>query len=59
MDGEVHREDGQYKYDVIRTASLEQYGIRVLRFENKFVYSQLEKVLKIIERSFKTTPTPP
>lgn len=56
LDGEVHFEDLQYKKDAVRTEYLEELGIRVLRFENKFVYNNLEKVLKIISNNFITTP---
>lgn len=46
VDGEIHC--GQRKEDQARTARLEAYGYRVLRFPNHQVLNQLETVLRKI-----------
>jgi very-short-patch-repair endonuclease len=48
VDGEVHANQEDYDFD--RTAQLETYGYRVLRFQNEAVTHHLETVLsKIIQ----------
>ncbi|WP_430818159.1 endonuclease domain-containing protein [Carboxylicivirga caseinilyticus] len=48
VDGEIHK--FQKQYDINRTAELERFGIRVIRFENEEVLFQVSKVLnRIIE----------
>lgn len=62
LDGEVHFNDAVREYDRRRKSYLESCGIRVLRFENKLVFEDLEWVLAVIKNNFrwsKTTPHPP
>ncbi|MGI9054445.1 MAG: endonuclease domain-containing protein [Pyrinomonadaceae bacterium] len=67
LDGEVHFGDVAREYDYERKLFLEYYGIKVLRFENKRVFEDLEWMLDVIKSNFgwnrKTTPslraTPP
>ncbi len=67
LDGEVHYGDAARVYDYERRLFLEYYGIKVLRFENKKVFEDLEWMLDVIKNNFgwnkKTTPplraTPP
>lgn len=61
LDGEVHFNEIAREYDYERKLFLENYGIKVLRFENKLVFEDLEWVLSVIKNNFgwsKTTPHP-
>ena len=53
VDGEIHQQ--QKQYDEGRTADLERFGIRVLRFTNKEVLNQLDAVVNQIKQAI-TTP---
>ena len=71
LDGEVHFNETAQLKDAERTLFLNNYGIKVLRFENKLVFEQTEQVLDEIKESFgwsknipeigglATTPAPP
>ena len=61
LDGIYHYEPDQAKYDAQRTEYLNNLGVKVLRFENKLVFQNLQGVLDAIKDSFKeeTTPAPP
>ncbi len=48
VDGKVHEIEIQEEHDEDRTAMLNQWGIRVLRFTNDEVLSDLDRVLKRI-----------
>jgi very-short-patch-repair endonuclease len=50
LDGNIH----QYKLkeDNLRTEIINQLGIKVIRFKNKEIISDIEKVLKEIEKYF-------
>ncbi len=48
IDGESHF--GHEEYDKIRQERLESLGVKFLRFEDEFVYYNLEQVLKTIEK---------
>ncbi len=52
LDGEVHFEDNARAYDRERRLFLEFYGIKVLRFENKRVFEDLEWMLDVIKNNF-------
>ena len=61
LDGGIHVE--QPEYDQLRTERLTEHGYRVIRFANKIVETNLEKVLNIIlkicqEQSSNSTPLP-
>ena len=64
LDGQGHFTVSGEAQDVVRTAYLESIGIRVVRFENRLVFEQLEGVLAGIQQSFRTkyddatTPNP-
>ena len=58
LDGHGHFEANQRTYDFNRDRFIESYGIRVLRFENKLIFNQLELVLEMIKNNFITTPDP-
>jgi very-short-patch-repair endonuclease len=58
LDGRGHFTDNGHEADEKRTAFLHSLNIRIIRFENKEVFDQLEGVLEEIRQNF-TTPTPP
>jgi very-short-patch-repair endonuclease len=47
LDGEIHSQ--QKEYDINREAELEKYDITVIRFRNKEVFDNLDKVIQEIE----------
>ena len=49
VDGKIH--DRQTDYDDARTAKLEEYGYRVLRFGNQQVINDLPQILAEIKRA--------
>ncbi|HEV7644679.1 MAG TPA: endonuclease domain-containing protein [Pyrinomonadaceae bacterium] len=52
LDGEIHFNDQAREADSVRTAYLDKLGIKVLRFENKLVFDDLEWILSVIENNF-------
>ncbi len=49
LDGEVH--NSQIDYDLARSQDLlENHGIKVIRFENRWVFEHLDWVLEAIRR---------
>jgi len=57
IDGEVHNNDESREYDLNRTAELEKFGIRVIRFTNDQVLYKLEWVtFRIFEVISELTP---
>ncbi len=57
LDGKDHFTDNGFERDEARTKFLKNLNIRVLRFENKEVFEQLDGVLAEITAQF-TTPNP-
>ncbi len=55
LDGQVHMDPMQAQYDTERDKRLSELGNKVLRFENKFVFNDLDGVLRVIEEHFKQT----
>jgi very-short-patch-repair endonuclease len=52
LDGDIHNGFSQRKHDKKRDAYLESIGIKVLRFENKFVFENPAGLLKTIKNEF-------
>ena len=52
LDGADHFTVSGNLHDAARTTYLNAVGIRVIRFENKLIWSALESVLQAIENSF-------
>ncbi|MGN0186957.1 MAG: endonuclease domain-containing protein [Paludibacteraceae bacterium] len=48
IDGDIH--NFQHEYDIGRTAELQRYGIRVIRFTNEDVESHIEQVVERIKQ---------
>ncbi|MDO7875741.1 DUF559 domain-containing protein [Hymenobacter sp. ASUV-10] len=53
LDGAGHFDVSGNLHDDARTSYLAQFGIVVLRFENKMVWSALDGILLEISRHFK------
>ncbi len=53
LDGEVHNNPDAMEKDDRRTIFINSMGYKVIRFENKMVFDQLECVLKEIKDNFK------
>ena len=58
LDGEYHMNPTAEEKDAVRTKMLEELNMKVLRFENKTVFDNLDWVLEEIKRNFKP-PRPP
>tara|TARA_R110001592_G_scaffold237306_14_gene496510 strand:- start:63649 stop:64026 length:378 start_codon:yes stop_codon:yes gene_type:complete len=52
LDGQGHCQISQSEYDRERDLFLEYYGIRVLRFENKVIWNNLEGLLEEVKSFF-------
>jgi very-short-patch-repair endonuclease len=58
IDGEIHLENEEYDYG--RTAELEKYDIKVIRFSNSEVENDIEKVVEEIKSTvIKILKSPP
>ena len=53
LDGQGHFEINVDSYEAERTKYLESCGIRILRFENKVIFENLDAVLEAIKASIK------
>ena len=53
LDGAGHFDIAQQAYDFERTLKLESEGFKVIRFENKIVFEDIELLLAEIESNFK------
>ncbi len=58
LDGQAHDGPIAAKHDAERTAYLAQYGIEVIRFENKTVFEMPDALLHRIQERFKDSPKP-
>ena len=53
IDGSQHYERANKEYDDVRTAKLEQYGIKVLRFSNYEIDTYFNEVCESIDNEIK------
>ena len=53
IDGSQHYESANKEYDDVRTAKLEQYGIKVLRFSNYEINTYFNEVCESIDNEIK------
>jgi very-short-patch-repair endonuclease len=58
IDGDSHSQPDQILYDQARTEWLQQRGLRVIRFTNREVFTNLEGVLTKIARQCGKYPPP-
>ena len=62
LDGQYHMNPTNEEKDAARTKKLEELNLKVIRFENKSVFDNLDWVLEEIKRNFKPprpADTPP
>jgi len=59
LDGQGHFEATQAEYDSERDLFLESFGIKVLRFENKWVWDNPDGLLDEVKSYFGKQPPPP
>ena len=53
LDGGIHNNPENTEHDKNRTAELERFGIKVIRFNNEEVMDDAEKVVRIIKEECK------
>ena len=53
LDGQYHMNPTVEERDALRTKKLEELGFRVIRFENRSVFDNLDWVLEEIKNNFK------
>ena len=51
IDGEIHMDETQNEYDLGRTAELEKYGFRVIRFTNNQILFNIDSVINKIHET--------
>jgi very-short-patch-repair endonuclease len=57
VDGEIHNDETAREYDLGRTAELNKFGLKVLRFTNNEVFENINLILKkILECVSNDTP---
>ena len=49
IDGEIHMQEKQKEHDENRTAELDRFGIRVIRFTNEQVINSMGEVIQTIK----------
>ena len=58
LDGQGHMNPTAEEKDALRTKRLEELNIKVVRFENKTVFDNLDWVLEEIKRNFRSDGPP-
>ncbi|PHV63492.1 endonuclease domain-containing protein [Cyanobacterium aponinum] len=58
IDGDTHFTNDGIAYDLTRTAILESYGLKVIRFTNHDVIHSFEGVCQAIEKALEIPPPP-
>lgn len=51
LDGEVHNDEEQMKYDMERNEFMKELGLKVLRIKNEDVIDKMERVIELIKES--------
>ncbi len=51
LDGEYHLKKSQMEYDTGRSAEIESWGLKVIRFTNKEVFDNIDDVVLQIQQS--------
>lgn len=54
VDGDSHIK--QKEYDMLRSEKLEEYGIKVIRYQNYEIMSNIEAVYKDLKKKIKSLP---
>jgi len=56
LDGDVHMTDQGAERDENRTEFLKRFNVRVIRFENREIFDNVEWVVEVIRQALGTTP---
>lgn len=56
LDGSPHLLPENIEYDTKRTEAINNFNIKIIRFENFLIMEDIDKVLEIIKSNFSTTP---
>jgi very-short-patch-repair endonuclease len=56
VDGEIHNKPEKKEYDENRTAELEKYELKILRFTNNEIENDIEQVLHSIANVLQSPP---
>ena len=59
VDGGIHNTEEQRLHDIGRTAEMEEYGIKVIRFTNDEIFKNIDNVIIKIEKICNERLTPP
>lgn len=59
LDGNIHFNPINQQYDLSRSEYLNSFGIKVIKFENKEIFENIEIVSEIIKSNFRTLPPLP
>ena len=58
IDGEIHLKNEVNEYDDGRNYDIEKFGIKILRFTNNEVFTDLEKIIKEILKTIAVLKPP-
>ncbi len=58
LDGSPHFTPENIEYDKMRTEAINNYNIKIIRFENYLIMEDIEKVLEVIKSNFSINTTP-
>jgi len=53
IDGPIHETEENKSYDAFRTQGFREFDIKVLRFRNKEVLDDIERVIEIIKQALR------
>jgi very-short-patch-repair endonuclease len=56
LDGGIHNVPNQKEYDDGRTAEIEKYNIRIIRFKNEEILNNIKNVLEKIKEIINSSP---
>lgn len=54
VDGDYHLEKNQHEYDIGRSGELENWGLKVIRYTNDEILTNLDSVVQKIQTEIKT-----
>jgi len=58
LDGDAHGSYKKIEEDIERDRELAQSGYKILRFENRFVFQEIEWLKEQVRTNFKVKPPP-
>ena len=58
IDGEIHLKNEVVEYDDVRSHDIEKFGIKILRFTNNEVFTNLNKIIEEIQKTIAVLEPP-